>query len=401
MIEKEKLIRSISTVLVEIVLFVVLGYTNATSLRAPIIILAFIWTLFRKGIPRKWDRVTSSHWFWALSILILVLISKLWAYNPQGIDDIKKNVLWSVMITITMTDYIATYNLKVNDITKLLVPIALFYLANVVLFGTRDHENRLSIGNNANNFGLIAVGMMAFFLYSVFKEKSQNKLYLIIAIGLMVTGLLSGSRKAVISIAVYFILYYLFFEPTKNYLKTLGKVFAIFVAMLASYILIMNINSLYNTIGNRVESLLGFLFREEVADGSVNTRMNMITIATGIIKSHPIIGIGANNYKYYTYYNTYSHNGYTEILCSFGMIGTFVYYLPIVRLLRESIRNWKSNVQDAILPLSVYIAFFVCEAAGVSYFSYYNYCFLGIVAGLCASMSNYRIDSMKKKNEVK
>lgn len=399
--EKEKLIRSISTALVECVLFVVLGYPNATALRAPIIIVAFAFTLFRKGIPRKWNRISSLHWFWALSIIILVLISKVWAYNPQGIDDVKKNVLWSTMITIIMADYVTTYNIKEDDITKLLVPVALFYLTNVVLFGTRDHENRLLIGNNANYSGLIAVGMMSFFLYSVIKNKCQNKLYLIIAISLMVIGLLSGSRKAVLSIVVYFVLYYLFFEPSKNYIKTLGRVIAIFGALFISYVFIMNNNMLYNTIGNRVESLFGFLFREEAADGSVNTRMNMITIAVDIIKSHPLRGIGANNYKYYTYYNTYSHNGYTEILCSFGIIGAVIYYLPVIRLLRESIKNWKINIQDAIFPLSVYIAFFVCEAAGVSYFTYYNYCFLGIVAGLCVCMSNSRIDGIDKQTEVK
>ena len=144
----------------------------------------------------------------------------------------------------------------------------------------------------------------------------------------------------------------------------------------------------------RVESLFDFLFRNEKADGSVNTRINMINRSFDIFKDHPVLGIGANNFKYYTYYNTYSHNGYTEILNGLGIVGVVVYYVPIIIITVSAYKNWKAEIKDAILPLCSMVSFLVCEISEVTYFAYFNYCILGIAAGMTFCMKRYRCDEM-------
>lgn len=388
--------KTISTFLVELVLLVVLGYSNATSLRAPIIVIAFGWTLVRRGIKIRFDRIYVMHFLWAVFFFLLVVISKTWAIVPQGIDDVKNNVLWCAMITIIMADYITFYEVTVEDLIKILIPVVIMFFITLLVLGTRDSENRLSISNNANSFGLAAAGMMSFFLYGNMKRDNSNILYHIFAVALMIAGLLSGSRKTMISIIIYFIGPYLFNER-KNARKTLGRLVVIVVLMFAAYEMIMNVGVLYNTIGKRVEALLGFLFREEAADGSVASRMNMTALASNICKEHPILGIGANNFKYYTYYNTYSHNGYMEILCSFGIVGLIIYYFPILTMLISGYKSWKQTIEDAIFPICILVTFFLCEIGLVSYFDYQNYCFLGIAAGLIFNMKKQDVSSLEQE----
>ena len=64
----------------------------------------------------------------------------------------------------------------------------------------------------------------------------------------------------------------------------------------------------------------------------------MIVDAWNCFLQHPFWGIGVNNFRYYAYAQTYSHNTYVELLASSGIIGTlpFIVFftkgvLPIIK----------------------------------------------------------------------
>ena len=79
-----------------------------------------------------------------------------------------------------------------------------------------------------------------------------------------------------------------------------------------------------------------------------------------------------------------------EILCDFGLVGFVVYYVPILVFLGMAIKNWNRGAQDAIVPLCVIIAFFVNEAAAVSYFSYHKYLLISVVLGFTENLRRER-----------
>lgn len=403
--KKISMAKLVSTILVEFVLFFSMVYTSPSMLRAPIIIVAFLWTIVRRGKKINLRNINYTHLFWAVSVFVLVVVSRLWAIEPQGIDDVAHNVLWAAMASIVIADYVIFYKLNSEDICKILIPIAFLFIINVVMFGAYDQNSRLSIsGGNANGLGVSAAILMSFFTYSIIVKKNKKLLYIVLSIILLVFGLLSGSRKAIISIAIYLISYTLF-GKYDTFLKKIGKLFLIVCVLLVSYMGIMSSAVLYSSIGNRMESVVGFSLNNEEADASVNTRLNMVSLATNIIKMHPLLGIGANNFKYATYYHTYSHNGYTEVACCFGVVGLIIYYLPILRMTLISFKNKRQRKKDALLPLTAFVAFFVCEIAQVSYFDITSYCYIGIISGLCYCISrNYgedraygdKIDKRKK-----
>lgn len=387
-------VQIVSMLLIEALLAIVIGYPNPSALRAPIIIAAFFWTLFRKGTILNLRLFSVSQLFWSNGILFMVLLSRIWAINPQGIDDVWLNVLWCAMISFTMFDYVVTYRITVQEITSHLIPIVLILLVNLLLNGSTE-KSRVSVSVNANTFGEICVGMLHYFLYLWWTQKRNKIRNLGIVLLLAAMTLLSGSRKSAFALVIFFIGYYQFKHSSLFSRKKLIRS-AVTVGILAlAYCLIMYVDVLYQTVGNRIESLFLFALsglnpKASGVDPSIFSRTNMIRISSSFFIKHPLLGIGANNFKYNSYYGTYSHNGYMEILCGLGLIGFSVYYLPVVVFLKKAIKNWRLDVPDAIVPLCVVIAFLILEVGRVTYFSYQSYCLLSIAMGMIHNMSQTR-----------
>ena len=382
--------QTVSTCMVELVMIIILGYPNTSSLRAPIIIAAFVWSLLRKGSVINLRVFSPLQLFWSFGVFLLVAGSSLWALDQTGVREVATNTLWCAMISFILFDYIVTYKTGVEDFVKLLYPVIAVLLLNVLINGTRDSNNRLSVAINENVFGLISFGMCHYFFYLMLERKNRKALYSIFFGTLLLLSLFSGSRKVLLSLVIYAIGYIQFRNKEKNAKKFLFRWIVFFIVLLAAYFAIMNIDALYETIGQRVETFLLFLSGEERADKSMYSRVTLIEAAFEAFKTHPVLGIGANNFKYYSHFISYSHNGYMEILCDFGLVGFVVYYVPILVFLGMAIKNWNRGAQDAIVPLCVIIAFFVNEAAAVSYFSYHKYLLISVVLGFTENLRRER-----------
>lgn len=370
---------------------IVIGYPNQSALRAPIIIIAFFWTLFRKGTKINLHLLSLTQLFWSSGILILVLLSRLWALDPRGIDDVGVNVLWCMMISFVMFDYVVTYHITVRDLANHLIPIMIVLVINLLVNGTSD-KNRLTASINANTFGEICVGMLHYFLYLWWTQKKGRGRNLAVMLLLVGMTLLTGSRKSVIALVVFFVGYFQFERRSLDSRKKLLRLIAILAVVAVIYLLMMSVDTLYQSIGHRIESLLlyvlaGFDARASGVDTSIFSRTNMVGIAASFFYKHPILGIGANNFKYNVYYGTYSHNGYMEILSGLGLVGFAVYYLPVAAFLRRAVKSWRRDVPDAIVPICVLLCFLIIEVGRVTYFSYHSYCLLSIAMGMVHNMN--------------
>lgn len=113
----------------------------------------------------------------------------------------------------------------------------------------------------------------------------------------------------------------------------------------------------------------------ETDDWSINLRSFFFDTGKAIFKSHPLFGIGINNFAYYvgnyTSYTVerYSHNNYIELLSCMGVIGFSLYYLSYVYIfvkLAAYIRRDRKNM-ELIIALSVLIDLMIMEWGIVSY----------------------------------
>lgn len=150
---------------------------------------------------------------------------------------------------------------------------------------------------------------------------------------------------------------------------------------------------MYLLLGTRVEDFLssiGVLDMPVVGD-STNIRGDMYVKGMEMWMDSPMFGNGLGAFTAYSGYHTYSHNTYTEILSSFGLIGFVVFYfLPIVTFYKALIYR-KENVFIKIALMLSIIGFFF-DTASIKFLSYMS--MLVVIAGYIF-INNYECDHKK------
>ena len=376
----------------------VLSFPQSSRIKAILIMLFFGYMVFITLLSkRKIPNVL--HSLWAIAFFALCYFSKYWAAFPNAVNEQISNVLWSMMLSVGTALYILYNDFDTIDIAKRFCFLAVLFAVNVV-FNSTFEGNRLSVSNNANTFGKTAISMAGFFLFWC-KKKRWKRAFPIFMFALMsFLALLSGSRKAILALLLYIIAYVLFEHLPKNFFKVIGRLLIAAVICWIIYLCIMNIGFLYNSVGNRVESMFDFFSGDTEADGSVNTRFNMIEVAKEIFIDNPILGAGLNNFKYLTYHGTYAHNNYYELLACLGIVGFVIYYLPLAIFLLRAVRLWRKDRQDAIVPLAILTILFVSDFAAVSYFSLNEHVFLGVAIGTIYKLKNNNLDVLLDNNSI-
>ncbi len=357
-----------------------LAFPGASQLKA-VLIVAFFFYMMAQKIANYRKTKNTVYIVGALLFLGYAYISRFWASHPEAVSEQIANVLWAVMICTAVSCYVYFSELSVRDISNLLVPIAILFCFNVVFNASFD-EGRMSIGINANSFGRIASGMACVFLFRCKQDKWKNIFMNCLTIMFLLFTFLSGSRTSLLLVCVYAIAFMLFEHPTKSIKKTVGKLLLLLVLLVAGYVCLINIDFLYNSIGNRVESLLLEMFGLSEGDGSTITRINMMNTAREIFAEHPWVGIGMNNFKFATHFGTYAHNTYLELAACLGVVGLVLYYGPLVLYLKQAISGWRKDRDESIVPLAILIAFLLGDIGGVSYFNPVSHIFVGLAVGL-------------------
>lgn len=172
---------------------------------------------------------------------------------------------------------------------------------------------------------------MILFIYS--KKRIEKIEWSIVAIFLVAVTLYTGSRKGVI-IIIATLLIYSFYANKGN--KRIRNICFAVVALVISYVFIMNNEQLYILVGARIERMFQELTGHRTTEQSMSMRMLMITYGMRWFTERPILGYGLGNYSLLfsrTFgLDTYSHCNYVEILVSGGVAGFIIYYSVYIRI---------------------------------------------------------------------
>ena len=228
---------------------------------------------------------------------------------------------------------------------------------------------RLSIlGINSNGIAMIAAYAAVMFFHDLLsKPKGKRRWPDVFAIGiLLVTILLTGSRKGLIIPAVGLYVLICFRKPGRFILYSL----LIAAAVAAALWLLLNVEALYDIIGNRVESALLYLAGEEVEEGSMNSRSQFIELAWAASQDNLRWGHGLDCFQLLEgSRGTYSHNNYLEILYSLGWTGVIIYYAPYVYALLQIPRARREDKALTAVLVALLIPFVICDYMNVTYFT--------------------------------
>ncbi len=324
------------------------------------------------------------------------ILSLLWAVSSASVNEHLFNMIVSICANISMMLYIVSKKEEYTDINKWMVPIMLLFMVQSLLVGNFNSEGRFSATGAVNQFGLTASYIYLIVLFQIKSNRKCGFIYYVLLVLSLLLSLFTGSRKTLVNIILFTCLVLFFEKYNKNVVKNIGKVFFVLVIGIIALVIVMKVDVLYNVLGYRLESLFSYFNGEIEADLSALRRDYMKEDAIIMFKNHPILGVGLNNFKYLSRYGTYAHSNYYELLSCLGLVGTFLYYIPIGIALLLSYRQWKKNYIGAIVPLGILLSMVITEFSNVSYVYRYIHLFLGYAIGLVLLREYHS----KKKEEV-
>lgn len=317
---------------------------------------------------------------WQLLFTIFVIASYLWA-PKEAID--RTSTLFSFLM-VGSASYIMLWSFcvldnrkKINIVLNIYLASSLFLFFFLLFNGVFNNLliNRLgnSIGLNANEIGVSMAVCALISLYKIISSKGiiKKTIYSVFVAGSIFVVLISGSRTSILIVVLSLIILLLIKGGLKN---TIWSFLIIAFLCLILYRLLVGIESLYEIIGYRVESLTRtLLYGDDTLDGSIVLRNYLKTQALNCFVQNPILGAGVNGFHTYlrgvgSEYITYSHCNYTELLANFGLIGLLLFYIPKIYLIVFSFakKTYKTSKWNLFI-LCVVIAIMISEYGLVSY----------------------------------
>lgn len=190
----------------------------------------------------------------------------------------------------------------------------------------------------SGNVNTVAMNLSVFALviyYELLFEQKKKLWPLFIVCTLFI--LLTGSKKGLMGMALAVALLSVFKYKWRAY-KYILPILSIGIVLY----LLKNNSYFYSIIGRRVNAFIVSLETNQT-NGSTGERIGMFEIGWQLFKQNPILGNGYGYFANNTIFGTYSHNNYIEMLVSFGLLGTGLYYSLFVRLIACGMKKIAEN----------------------------------------------------------
>lgn len=320
-------------------------------------------------IPQNWDYVV-----WYLLFLIIGVVSSLWAKKDTNVFSIMPSIVRIFFIAVFLycrVEKEIDVELFLNGYVIASAYFSCMVISKMMQYFTPQtfyiHRLGLNIGYNPNTIALGAVFSFVILLHKMLISKGEilkQALYTFALLFFVIVILLTQSKKGLLGLMLGILMI--------NYYRKRGikKIQSIILGILLAIIvfqLIMSIPALYESVGSRIESALGIFKYNSYVDGSTENRLALIKEAINVWLSHPLVGVGLNNFSLYQNVGGelyYSHCNYVELLADIGIIGALFYYFLPVNLLIKKADN-QNDLNNMIKTIIVIIL--VLDIGMVSY----------------------------------
>lgn len=248
-----------------------------------------------------------------------------------------------------------------NWIYKILKCVAVICALQVILRGQPYYNGiivtTMSSKNNPNTLALILLIGMLSFVIDFKVEKLSDFIISMLANVLLLYGIiLTGSRKcflAAIPVMVYWLWFYI--KVTRKEGNSKRLLFLIVV-------MIFGLAVCFSYYSKYFQSMSIFERLTTLFTGSETKRKHMYDDAITFFLASPVLGIGFNQYRFWSPYNTYSHSSYAEVLSCGGIIGTLIFFVPLLTCLLRYIKSaFQKKPFDEMYRIRMIALMFVCE----------------------------------------
>ena len=334
-------------------------------------IIAYCIPVFVAGIiiisSKKIRMGNSTKWY--LLFGIWVLLSELWAGDIIAGSDVRIETIKLCLIVVCMGIFIRDEVdiisfLKVLIFATIYLDLAILVTTPIELFGTDNMGDVIGVHNNAAaNLSVCCFGASGFLFLS--STGIRKKIYAFVSLFFCVFVIITQSRKSIVMLILTVCLAIIM---TNNASKRIKRIFLAIVIALIVLIFLMNSEYVINNYYIRMLDL----FTSNTTDGSVLERSHFRDLAFQMMFDHPIIGLGMDGFRTalgemnYVHV-TYSHCGYSEIGCNYGLIGMALYYIPVI-ILTKRMWKYRHNLFAKLIFIELFL-FILGDYGTISYYS--------------------------------
>ncbi len=311
---------------------------------------------------------------WMGGIIFISVISLVFTISLSN----SVNMLKSLFVIFVAFFVIRNYMTDEDKMKKILTLYLVAVLINMIyiithidlsIIGEEQLGDAAIEGWNGNSIGLMASSAAVLCVYMLIQKKSlfSKIFYLAMCSFLIYIFLYTGSRKSIVLFVVCLIVMLFASNPHKKIRNVLISVIIIFGA----YVLVMNVESIYNVLGVRLEGFFASFTGEGEIDSSTLLRQKYIKNGWEWIKENPIAGYGLDGYRQLngpkTGHFTYSHNNFIEMAINWGVGGFLYYYSAYFVIIKGFFKYLKNNLL-AVTVFSLFIVNLILHYGMVAYY---------------------------------
>lgn len=377
---------------------ILLAFRDYTKMIIIISTIIFCY-IFIKNISLKINKFFVEYIFYKLSFIFLCMLSLLWSINPS-IFRLSISLCFRLMTNIVVLVYINSED-KFIKFIKFIMYGSMILCIRILLVVPYSAWGKVRIGtylahnveNSYGNTGITYVLGIASALLIIDKDmiiKNKKLKYFLILI-YSIFSLMSGSKKQIFILLITVVVKLIF--KSKSYKQLIKNIILIVSIFGIIFYLIYKIPIFYNAIGYRLEIFIYNMFtnKVEVKDLSTITRKQFIKDAYITFINNPIIGVGIDSFKYYNSLQiTWAENNFLELLADLGILGTVIYYLPHLKIIKSLLFQYKNKNIFFEMNFVLFLNLIFIDLTMVSYNGLHLQLYLALLYG-------YFIIYMKKR----
>lgn len=345
MSKSEKKLNSILHILLAV--FIFFNYTimqifgdipkvKGIILLLPIILMFIFTSVYQRGRIRfKID----SFIVFMLIFIAYVYISSMWA-NESSYPKLRAQRLLEMLFAVIVMKICMSARINTESFLKVIMFSGYFvvvyqftkygfnyFIEPIILNNRLPVEFNYSL--NSNVLGITASYSMLIHCYLLANKKIKNVSIIFIPLAFIVL-LATGSRKAFLIIAISVTGFILLKVSDKRKIENAILALIISVLIISLIVAVCSQFSMFQGVTKRFIGLINILTGQGAVEASASIRKTLIELGIKIFRENPIIGVGIDNPKLYSYkifnYEYYLHNNFVELLAGGGIIGFLSFY---------------------------------------------------------------------------
>lgn len=364
--------------------------------KTPVVILAQIICIILTIINPKTNYAhVLKYIFWWYGFILFCLLSYFWAQYTETFITCMIAITQVALIGSAIVIYVNSQPNWEFIIRLLILGGAILCIRMVIVvpsyaWGTNRVGNYVGYGNDG---AAIVLSYIALFSFWVGQTKKKNIYYILSLLFIFIT-LFTGSKKGLFIILIGICI--LIILSSKKRKSSIYKLLFIGIFLGIIYYIVMKVPLFYNIIGHRIEDLMIVLKGGNDYKYSLSSsaeRMLHIKYAFKIFLTHPFIGVGLDVYRYINPIRvTYAHNNYLELMADLGIIGTILYYIMPIYILKHLFKKIAAFDKRYNLQFAVIICIFVMDIGLVSYSDETIHIIFAVICGYIFN-SRYFLDN--------